>query len=166
MAVSTTDRIEKRIVLKAPLERVWRAVSDARQFGSWFGVAFDGEFVPGRRMIGRCTPTTVDAEVAKEQERYAGVAFEITVERIEPMRLFAYRWHPFAIDPNIDYSTEPTTLVTFELAEIAGGTELTIVETGFDSIPLGRRTDAFEANEEGWAAQLELVTKYLALPPS
>jgi uncharacterized protein YndB with AHSA1/START domain len=166
MAASTTDRIEKRIVLRAPLERVWRAISDVRQFGSWFGVVFDGEFAAGRHLIGRVTPTTVDDVVAKTQETYAGATFEITVERIEPMQLFSYRWHPFAIDPDVDYTHEATTLVTFALAEVAGGTQLTITETGFDAIPLARRVDAFEANVEGWAAQSQLIEKYLAQHPA
>src|ERR1700691_5180473 len=99
-----TDRIEKRILLRAPHERVWRAISDAKQFGSWFGVAFDGTFVEGARLTGKITPTTVDPEVAKLQEPYAGTPFEFTVDRIEPMRRISFRWHPFAIDPNVAYS--------------------------------------------------------------
>jgi hypothetical protein len=112
-------------------------------------------------MVGKIVPTTVDAEVAKVQERYAGMTFEFQVDRIEPMRLFSFRWHPFAIDPNVDYSKEPMTLVTFELAEVSAGTLLTITESGFDRIPLARRAKAFEANEEGWAAQIRLIEKYL-----
>jgi uncharacterized protein YndB with AHSA1/START domain len=166
MSVSTTDRIRKTVVLRAPVERVWRAISDAKQFGSWFGFVFDGDFAAGKRMTGRIVPTTVDASVAKGQEKYAGRAVEITVDRIEPMRVFSYRWHPFALDPSVDYSSEPTTLVVFELAPVAEGTQLTITETGFDSIPSGRRNDAFEANDEGWAAQVHLIEKYLAQNPS
>jgi uncharacterized protein YndB with AHSA1/START domain len=157
-----TDRIEKRVLLRAPRDRVWRAISDAKQFGSWFGVEFDGPFVAGARLTGRITPTKVDAEVAKSQEPYAGRAFECTIERIEPMRLFSFRWHPFAIDPSVDYSKEPTTLVVFELEEAAGGTELRITESGFDKIPLERRAKAFAANDGGWTAQAKLIEKYLA----
>jgi uncharacterized protein YndB with AHSA1/START domain len=157
-----TDRIEKQIRLDAPLERVWRAISDARQFGAWFGVDFDGDFAAGARLAGRITPTKVDAEVAKSQEPHAGTVFQITVERIEPMRLFSFRWHPFAVDAGVDYDAEPTTLVAFELEEAAGGTLLTVTESGFDQIPLARRAEAFTANEQGWEAQMKLIEKYLA----
>jgi uncharacterized protein YndB with AHSA1/START domain len=159
---ANTDRIEKRILLRAPLERVWRAVSDARQFGAWFGVAFDGPFAPGARMTGTIVPTKVDEEVAKLQKPHEGRAFEVTVDRIEPGRLFSFRWHPFAVDPSVDYSSEPTTLVVFELEEVAGGTSLTITESGFDRIPLARRAQAFTANEGGWTHQTKLIEKYLS----
>lgn len=159
--MSTTDKIEKKVVLRAPRERVWKAISDSKQFGTWFGVDFDGPFVAGQRIKGRMTPTKVDADVARMQEPYKGMAFDYTVDRIEPMRLFSFRWHPFAIDPKVDYSKEPTTLVVFELEEVAGGTQLTITETGFDGIPLERRAKAFAANEGGWAKQVELIAKYV-----
>lgn len=159
---SSTDRIEKRIVLRAPQERVWRAITDAKQFGSWFGVTFEGDFTAGAPTVGRVTPTTVDPEIAKMQERHAGAPFEFVVDRMEPMSLFSFRWHPFAIDRSVDYSSEPMTLVTFALEATPEGTMLTITETGFDSIPLARRADAFEANGEGWAAQTMLLEKYLA----
>jgi uncharacterized protein YndB with AHSA1/START domain len=158
----TTDRIEKTVLLRAPHERVWRAITDAKQFGTWFGVELDGPFTAGQRVTGRIVPTQVDAAVAKEQEPFAGLPVEWTVDRIEPMRVFSFRWHPFAIDPKVDYSHEPTTLVMFELEEVAGGTRLTITESGFDQIPLERRAKAFAANEGGWAAQAELVALYLA----
>ena len=107
------DRIEKKIQLKAPLASVWSAISDARRFGAWFGVEFDGPFVAGAAMRGRIRPTQVDAEVARSQQPYEGKAFDITAQRIEPERLFSFRWHPFAVDENHDYSGEPTTLVEF-----------------------------------------------------
>ena len=125
------DRIEKTILLNASQERVWRAISDARQFGEWFGVAFEAPFAVGARLTGRISPTKVDPEVAKLQEPAAGMMFEFSVERIEPMRLISFRWHPFAIDPAVDYSNEPTTLIEFELKAEANGTRLTISETGF-----------------------------------
>lgn len=159
--MSTTDRIEKKVVLRAPRERVWHAISDAKQFGTWFGVEFDGPFVAGARLTGRIAPTKVDPAVAKMQEPYVGLPFDCTVDRIEPMRLFSFRWHPFAIDPKVDYSREPTTLVVFELEEVVGGTQLTITESGFDRIPLERRARAFAANEGGWAKQTELIAKYV-----
>ncbi len=160
--MSTTDRIEKRVLLRAPRERVWHAISDAKQFGTWFGVEFDGPFAAGALMKGRIVPTKVDPEVAKTQEPYTGAAFDCTIDRIEPMNRFSFRWHPFAIDPKVDYSNEPTTLVVFELEEVAGGTQLTITESGFDKIPLERRAKAFAANDGGWTKQLELIAKYLA----
>lgn len=159
----STDRIRKQTVLKAPLERVWQAISDPKRFGTWFGVEFDGAFVPGQRINGKIVPTQVDPEIAKMQEPYSGTAFEITVERIEPMRLFSMRWHPYAIDPDTDYSNEPMTLIVFELAEVPGGTQLTITESGFDKIPLARRAEALKSNEGGWEAQMTLIAKYLAL---
>jgi uncharacterized protein YndB with AHSA1/START domain len=159
---SGTDRIEKKVLLRAPVERVWRAISDAKQFGSWFGVKFDGPFAAGKSLIGRIVPTTVDPEVAKMQEAYAGTRFEFSIDRIEPMRYFSFRWHPYAVDPAVDYSKEPTTLVAFELEEVADGTRLTITESGFDRIPLERRAIAFARNEQGWTAQAALIEKYLA----
>jgi len=161
-----TDRIEKRIVLPAPLERVWRAISDAGQFGSWFGVAFDGPFVAGARLTGKIVPTTVDAEVAKQQKPYAGMAFEFFVERIEPMRTIEFRWHPFAVEPGVDYSSEPTTRIVFELQPVSDGVLLTVTESGFDQIPLARRAKAFAANDGGWAMQMKLIENYLANAPA
>jgi uncharacterized protein YndB with AHSA1/START domain len=161
--VTDTDRIEKKVLLRASRERVWRAISDSQQFGSWFGVEFKGPFIAGMRMTGKIVPTTVDAEVAKSQKPYEGIAFEFSVERIEPMRLFSFRWHPGALDRAIDYSKEPTTLVVFELEEVSGGTMLTVTESGFDRIPLERRARAFASNEQGWTAQMTLIEKYLAL---
>ncbi|HEY1698065.1 MAG TPA: SRPBCC family protein [Polyangiaceae bacterium] len=155
------DRIEKKVTLKAPIERVWRAVSDATEFGRWFGVRFEGSFRAGVHMKGVIAPTQVDPEVARTQEAYAGATFEITVDRVEPMKVFSFRWHPFAVDPKVDYSAEPTTLVVFELETVPGGTRLTITESGFDGIPLARRAKAFEMNEGGWAAQAKLVEAYV-----
>lgn len=159
--METQDKIEKKVTLRAPLSRVWRAISDAKEFGAWFGMAFDGPFIAGQKIAGSIQPTTVDPEVAKLQAPHAGKPFEFTIDRIEPERLFSFRWHPFAIDPNQDYSSEPTTLVVFELREVDGGTLLTITESGFDRIPLKRRAEAFSANEGGWEHQSKLIAKYL-----
>jgi uncharacterized protein YndB with AHSA1/START domain len=161
---ASTDRIEKSVVLRAPRERVWRAISDSTQFGSWFGVEFDEPFVAGKGIVGKMVPTSVDAEVAKRQEPYKGHRFEFAVYRVEPMRLFSFRWHPFAMDSNVDYSKEPSTLVEFVLEEVQDGTKLTVTESGFDQIPIERRAKAFVANEGGWAAQIKLIEKYLAMP--
>ncbi|SEQ68248.1 Uncharacterized conserved protein YndB, AHSA1/START domain [Solimonas aquatica] len=160
------DRIEKRILLDAPLERVWRAISEASQFGSWFGMAVEGEFVAGTTVVGRIQPTTVDAHVAELQRPHAGLAFSLQIVSVEPMRLFAFRWHPHAVNPQQDYSREPTTLVRFELAPQADGVLLTITESGFEQIPLARRAQAFTANDGGWREQLRMIEKYLALPQS
>lgn len=157
-----TDRIEKQILLKAPLERVWRAVSDAGEFGAWFGMEFDGAFAAGARLIGRIRPTKVDPEVARLQEPYTGTAGTFVIDRVEPMRRFSFQWHPHAIEPGVDYSKEPMTLVVFELKEAPGGTLLTITESGFDRIPLARRAQAFRANQGGWEHQTRLIEKYLA----
>lgn len=156
-----TDRIEKKVLLRAPLARVWRAVSDAREFGTWFGVEFDGPFVAGSPLTGKIVPTKADPEVAKSQKPYEGKRFEFTVERVEPQRRVSFRWHPFAVDPNVDYTNEPTTLIVFELQPVAEGVLLTVTESGFDRIPIGRRAAAFTANDGGWAAQMKLIEKYL-----
>jgi|ERR1700731_1455950 len=156
-----TDQIEKRVVLRAPLDRVWRAISDAEEFGRWFGVRFDGPFVEGAPIGAAITPTTVDDDVAKRQEPHTGVKSTWHIVAIEPKRRFAYRWHPFAIDPGVDYEREPTTLVEFTLAEAPEGVLLTITESGFDAIPEDRRSASFEANAEGWAIQADLVRRYL-----
>ncbi|KVF66695.1 vanillate O-demethylase oxidoreductase VanB [Burkholderia cepacia] len=157
-----TDRIEKQAQLDASPDRVWEAVSNSGEFGQWFGVSFDGPFAAGQPLFGRITPTRVDDDVAKAQEPYAGTVFEIVVDRVEPKQLFSFRWHPFAIDPNVDYTSEPMTLVTFALAAQAGGTLLTVTETGFDQLLETRRAKAREMNDQGWAAQMTLIAKYLA----
>jgi uncharacterized protein YndB with AHSA1/START domain len=157
----SNDRIEKEVVLRAPLERVWRAISDADEFGRWFGVRFDGPFVAGTSVTGVITPTTVDEDVARAQEPHAGKSD--TWQIVEPKRRLAFRWHPYGVESGVDDSQAPTTLVEFTLDEMADGLRLRIVESGFDAIPAERRATAFEANSEGWAAQTELVRKYLAL---
>jgi uncharacterized protein YndB with AHSA1/START domain len=161
MSVAVTDRIEKHVMLKAPRARVWKALTDAGEFGTWFGVKFDGGFAPGTPARGVIVPTAVDADVAKAQQPYAGMPFEITVDRMEPERLFSFRWHPFAIEPGVDYSSEPTTLVEFALEETATGVKVTVTESGFDRIPLARRAAAFTANEGGWTMVMTLLEKHL-----
>ena len=146
-----TDPIEKQIQLSAPRSRVWRALTDPQEFGQWFGVRLSGEVTPGGKLRG---PITI--------EGYTHVMFEATVETVEPEKRFAFRWHPYAIDPAVDYSSEPTTLVVFTLEDVAGGTLLKVVESGFDKIPAHRRSKAFEMNSEGWASQLRNIQKHLA----
>jgi len=162
MTVAVTDRIEKTIILRAPRARVWKALANADEFGAWFGMKFNGQFSPGARLTGVITPTTVDAEVARLQKPHEGFPFEITIERIEPERLFSFRWHPFEIDQRVDYSHEPTTLIVFELEQVDNDIKLSVTESGFDQIPLERRVNAFTANEGGWAMQVKLIEKYLA----
>src|ERR1700722_6359052 len=143
--MSIEDRIEKRILIHAPRAKGWRALADTADFGQWFGVKLAGSFAPGVRLQGQIT-----------HPGYEHVNFELTVERVEPERLLSWRWHPNAIDPQVDYSAEPTTLVVFELADAPDGTMLTLVESGFDGIPPARR-EAFGANERGWAIQMKAI---------
>jgi len=159
----STDRIEKQVVLHAPMERVWRAISDSQEFGRWFGVRIDGPFVAGTSVTATITGTTVDEEVADLQRPHAGARATWQIVAVEPSRRLAYRWHPFAVDADVDYAVEPTTLVEFTLSPTLDGVLLSIVESGFDAIPAARRSAAFEANSGGWAKQVELVRKYLAL---
>ena len=148
---TSTDRIEKKIVLRAPRARVWRAIADAKEFGTWFGAKLEGAFAAGARVRGRVTIPG-----------YEHLEMEFTIERIEPERLLSLRWHPYAIDPAVDYSGEPTTLVEFRLEEVAGGTELTVSESGFDQIPAARRAEAFRMNERGWATQLKNIERHVS----
>jgi uncharacterized protein YndB with AHSA1/START domain len=157
------DRIEKQVVLRAPMDRVWRAISDSREFGRWFGAGIDGPFVAGASVTATITGTTVDEEVAELQRPHAGAKATWQIVAVEPPQRFAYRWHPFAADSDVDYEAEPTTLVEFTLSPAPDGVLLTIVESGFDAIPAARRAAAFEANDGGWAKQVELVRKYLSL---
>lgn len=159
--MSVPDRIEKEVFLRAPIARVFKAISDSKEFGIWFGVAFDGPFVAGESLRGKMRPTKVDPEVAKKQESFEGMPFDMTVERIEAPLLFSFRWHPYAIEPGADYSKEPFTLVEFRLTAVDGGTRLKITESGFHGVPLERRAKAFTENEGGWEHQSKLVKKYV-----
>src|SRR2546422_5878975 len=150
-ARSSTDRIEKRVVLRAPRARVWRAITNAEEFGAWFRVNLEGVFAEGATIRGRIT-----------HPGYEHVTVEMLVERIEPERYFSYRWHPYPIDSAVDYSAEPTTLVEFTLEDTEGGTALTIVESGFDRIPLARRAEAFRMNDAGWAGEIKNLTRYVS----
>lgn len=157
-----SDRIVKKILLRASRQRVWRALADSAEFGAWFGMKVDGPFQAGASVRATIVPTRADPEVAKLQKPHEGLAFELLVDRIEPERLFSFRWHPNAVERGIDYSKEPTTLVAFELEETAEGVVLTVTESGFDGIPLARRAAAFASNEQGWGIVIQLVEKHLA----
>ena len=150
-ATTTSDRIEKQVTLDAPRSRVWRALTDVAQFNAWFGVSLGSPFAPGKEVSGKINI-----------RNYEHVTMTIWIETMEPERFFSFRWHPYAIEPGVDYSAEPTTLVSFTLEEAAGGTRLTIVESGFDAIPESRRAKAFSMNEKGWAGQSENIRKFLA----
>ncbi len=158
-----TDRIVKTTILDVPRERAWQAIGTPAVFGTWFGIAFDDDaFVPGQRLAGRIVPTQVDDAIAAMQAPYAGMAFVIDVERVEPPRALVFRWHPYAVEKQADYDNEPMTTVAFELEEVEAGTRLVITESGYDALPESRRDEAYRANEGGWALQLTLVAKYLA----
>jgi uncharacterized protein YndB with AHSA1/START domain len=148
---SETDRIEKKSLLRAPRARVWRALTDPVELGTWFGAKLPpGEMKPGGRVRGPLT-----------HPGYEHVTLDITIERIEPERLFSWRWHPNAVDPQRDYSKDPTTLVVFTLDEVAGGTMLTVVESGFDQVPAADRQTALRSNDQGWTAQMKNVERHV-----
>jgi uncharacterized protein YndB with AHSA1/START domain len=147
----TTDRIEKRLEVSATRARVWRAISSAAEFGAWFRVDLDRPFTAGATVLGRLTIPG-----------YEHVMVEMRIETVEPERYFSYRWHPYAVDPAIDYSAEPMTLVEFRLEETAGGTVITITESGFDQLPATRRAEAFRMNESGWTGQSKRLAAHVA----
>jgi uncharacterized protein YndB with AHSA1/START domain len=145
------DKIEKRMELKAPVSRVWRALTDHREFGEWFRVKLDGPFVAGQVSTGHIT-----------HPGYEHVKWNAVVQKMEPERLFSFTWHPYAIDPNVDYSKETPTLVEFRLEKTAAGTLLVITESGFDKIPSGRRDEALRKNDGGWTGQMKNIEKHVA----
>ena len=145
------NRIEKRIELKASVSRVWRALTDHREFGEWFRVRLDGPFVPGQISRGQIT-----------YPGYEHVKFEAVVQKMEPERFFSYTWHPYAVDSKIDYSREEPTLVEFKLEKTSDGTLLTVTESGFEKIPSNRRSEAFRMNDGGWAEQLKNIESYVS----
>jgi uncharacterized protein YndB with AHSA1/START domain len=148
---SSSDRIEKQVVLQAPVKRVWRALTDAQEFGGWFGIKLGGPFAPGARMTGQVT-----------HPGYEHITMNITIEKMEPERIFSWRWNPHPIEPGRDYSSEAPTLVVFELQEVAGGTLLKVTESGFDRIPPDRRAQAYRGNEGGWEQQMRLIEKHVS----
>jgi uncharacterized protein YndB with AHSA1/START domain len=148
----SADRIERKVLLKAPRGRVWRALSNAEEFGRWFGVNMQGKvFTAGQRTQGQIT-----------YPGYEYLVFEVWIERVEPERLMSWRWHPAAVEKGVDYSAEPTTLVTFELQDAEGGTLLSVVESGFDNVPPHRRLGAFRMNSEGWDEQMRRIANHVA----
>jgi uncharacterized protein YndB with AHSA1/START domain len=147
------DRIQKVVELDAPISRVWRALTDYREFGTWFRVRLEGPFVPGQVSRGHIT-----------YPGYEHLRWEAVVQAMEPERLFSFTWHPYAVDPNQDYSGEPSTLVEFTLEPTATGTRLRIVESGFDKLPEWRRSDALRMNDRGWTTQLDNIARHVEQP--
>ena len=148
------NRIEKQIELNAPVSRVWRALTDYREFGEWFRVKLDGPFVPGEASRGHIT-----------YPGYEHLKWEVVVQKMEPERLFSFTWHPYAIEPNVDYSSEPSTTVEFTLQSTSKGTLLTVTESGFDKIPAHRRLEAFCMNDGGWTEQMKNIEAHAAQNP-
>ena len=148
------DRIEKQMELKAPVSRVWRALTDYREFGEWFRVKLEGPFVPGAMSRGHIT-----------WPGYEHLQWEAVVKAMEPERLFSFTWHPYAVDPKMDYSDEPQTLVEFRLEKTKQGTLLTVTESGFDMIPAARRAEAFLRNDGGWAQQMKNIESHVSEKP-
>jgi uncharacterized protein YndB with AHSA1/START domain len=147
----TTDRIEKEILLRAPRGRVWRALTDVREFNAWFGIELDRPFAVGQTTAGRL-----------RIKGYEHITIDLAVVEMTPEHAFSYRWHPYPMDPKVDYALEPTTLCEFRLEDAPGGTRLTIVESGFDQIPASRRAEAYRMNEGGWPEQLENIARHVA----
>ncbi|HEY8794142.1 MAG TPA: SRPBCC family protein [Gemmatimonadaceae bacterium] len=154
MPATSTDRIEKQIVLDSPRSRVWRAITDVSEFNAWFGVELTSPFTTGAKVSGKINIPG-----------YEHVVATVWVEKIEPEHRFSFRWHPSAIDPKVDYSKEPTTLVTFTLEDVKGGTKLTVVESGYDALPESRRAAAFANDESGWESQTQRISAYLKTHP-
>ena len=149
-----TNRIEKQIIIAAPISRVWRALTDHQQFGEWFRVKLDAPFIPGQTSTGFIT-----------WPGYEHLKWEAVVQKIEPEHIFSFTWHPFAIDPNRDYSAETPTLVEFTLKPSNNATILTVIESGFEHIPAERRAEAFLRNNNGWAQQMENISTYVLTTP-
>lgn len=149
------DRIEKRIELKAPVSRVWRALTDYHEFGAWFRVELTAPFAPGKEAVGQIT-----------HPGYEHVTWRAVVQRMEPERLFSFTWHPYAIEPGVDYSAEPQTLIEFRLEPGGEGTVLTLTESGFESIPADRRAEAFRMNDNGWTQQMENIRLHVEATPN
>ena len=145
------DRIEKQIELKATQAKVWRALTDYREFSEWFRVKLESPFVPGKIAGGQIT-----------YPGYEHIRMEVEVQKMEPENYFSYTWHPYAIEPGVDYSGEPVTLVEFRLAKTESGTLLTVTESGFSKLPAARRDEAFRMNNNGWSEQLENIARHVA----
>ena len=145
-----SDQIEKTIELNAPVDRVWRALTDHNEFGEWFRVKLDGPFQPGKVSTGCITIPG-----------FEHVKWNATVKRMEAPSVFSFTWHPYAVDAAVDYSDETPTLVEFRLEPSAKGTRLIVVESGFDAVPSHRRLEAFRMNDGGWSAQIKNIKAHV-----
>jgi len=154
VTASSTDRIEKRIELRAPVARVWRALTNHEEFGQWFGVRLERPFAPGAKTRGTIT-----------HPGYEHLTMELSVQTVESERRFSFHWHPYAIDPKVDYSKEPPTLVEFVLEKTPTGTLLTVTESGFDAIPVARRAESFRMNDQGWTQQVKNIENHVLKSP-
>lgn len=150
MKASPLDRIQKTVMLNTTRSRAWRALTDSKEFGQWFRAKLDNRFAPGQVTIGHIT-----------YPGFEHIVFQVLVERMDAEHYFSFRWHPAAIDPKVDYSEEPTTLVEFHLEPVTQGTRLTVTESGFDKLPAERRTEAYRMNDGGWTVQCENIRKYV-----
>jgi len=150
MKASSSDRIQKTVLLNASRPRVWRALTDSGEFGQWFRVKLENRFAPGETTTGFVT-----------YPGYEHLNFQVLVERMDAEHYFSFRWHPYAVDPEVDYSGEPTTLVEFKLEAVSQGTRLTVTESGFDQLPEKRRSEAFRMNDGGWTTQCENIRKHV-----
>jgi uncharacterized protein YndB with AHSA1/START domain len=151
MKTSSTDRIEKSIELNAPVARVWRALTDHSEFSKWFRVNLESPFIPGKTTRGRIT-----------YPGYEHLVMEVVVQKMDKERLFSFHWHPYAVDPKVDYSNEPPSLVEFRLEPTPRGTRLLVTESGFDAIPIARRAEAFRMNSGGWDEQMKNIEKHVS----
>ena len=154
MNKTSMDRIEKRIEVKASQSRVWRALTDHKEFGEWFRVKLESPFVPGKSTKGNIT-----------YPGYEHLVMDVAVQKMEPEHLFSFHWHPYAVDPKVDYSKEPPTLVEFKLEKAGNYTVLTVTESGFDKIPAARRAEAFRMNDGGWTEQMKNIERYVSQAP-
>lgn len=148
------EKIEKQVEIKAPVSRVWRAITDHREFGEWFRVALEAPFARGKTSRGHIT-----------WPGYEDLVWEAEVQQMEPESYFSFTWHPYAVDPRVDYSIEKPTLVEFRLRETPAGTLLTVTESGFENVPEHRRHEAFLRNDGGWAQQMKNIDTYVAQTP-
>lgn len=150
MTGSSTDRIEKQIELNAPVSRVWRALTDHTEFGEWFRVRLESPFVPGEATRGNIL-----------YPGYEHLVMEVVVRQMQPERLFSFEWHPYAVDPDVDYAHEPSTLVEFRLTPMDDRTLLEVTESGFDALPAERRDEAFRMNDGGWTEQIKNIRSHV-----
>lgn len=150
----TPDRIEKSIEINAPVSRVWRALTDHNEFGEWFRVKLEGPFRVGEEARGQIT-----------WPGYEHLTWRAVIQTIDPEQYFAFTWHPYAVDPAVDYSRETPTLVEFRLEKTANGARLTVTESGFSDLPDDRREEAFQRNDGGWTQQVKNIEEYVAQHP-